>query len=281
LGVVSFSSVEPCPLFICQKKPRWWRLGLSFLHSIVERNYVIDLPYIYLIYLYCISFSPFPILNHWLNNSRCCYAGHPLICIAPPLFYQGIYDKGKGALMREETRFTNVQGRLIAVSISGSFLRGVTGFQSKGPELPARITAPSRAPDAVVEETTLPEQALIYRLSGDYNSLHADPEIAQTVGFDKPILHGLCTFGHSARAVLQSGLVPDNNPALLRSVTARFSKPAYPGETLVTSCWKMEGEGGGRIVFQTTVKERGVVVLEGGLAEVGEAGAAGSTYSKL
>jgi 3-hydroxyacyl-CoA dehydrogenase/3a,7a,12a-trihydroxy-5b-cholest-24-enoyl-CoA hydratase len=133
----------------------------------------------------------------------------------------------------------------------------------------------------VVEETTLPEQALIYRLSGDYNSLHADPEIAQMVGFDKPILHGLCTFGHSARAVLKSGLVPENNPALLRSVTARFSKPAYPGETLVTSCWEMEGAGGGRIVFQTTVKERGVVVLEGGLAEIGEAAAAGSSYSKL
>lgn len=175
--------------------------------------------------------------------------------------------------MREETRFTDEQGRLVAVSISGSFLRGVTGFQSKGPELPARVTAPSRAADAVVEEATLPEQALIYRLSGDYNSLHADPEIAQTVGFDLPILHGLCTFGHSARAVLRSGLVPEKNPALLRSVTARFSKPAYPGETLVTSMWKLDG--GQRIVFQTTVKERGVVVLEGGLAEIGEAGAAG------
>ncbi|GAB5035900.1 peroxisomal hydratase-dehydrogenase- [Nannochloropsis oceanica] len=190
----------------------------------------------------------------------------------------GIYDKGKGALMREETRFTDEQGRLVAVAISGSFLRGVTGFQSKGPELPARIIPPSRAPDAVVQEMTLPEQALIYRLSGDYNSLHADPEIAQTVGFDKPILHGLCTFGHSARAVLQCGLIPENNPALLRSMTARFSKPAYPGETLVTSCWKIEGVGGQRIVFQTTIKERGVVVLEGGMAEIGEAGI---SFSKL
>lgn len=187
---------------------------------------------------------------------------------------QGLYDKGKGALMREETRFTDEHGHLVAVSISGSFLRGVTGFKSTGPELPALVLAPARPADAVVEEATLAEQALIYRLSGDYNSLHADPEIAQTVGFDRPILHGLCTFGHSARAVLRSGLVPDNNPALLRSVTARFSKPAFPGETLVTSLWKLDD---GRLFFRTTVKERGVVVLEGGLAEVGPAGAAANS----
>lgn len=179
--------------------------------------------------------------------------------------------------MREETRFTDEQGRLVAVSISGSFLRGLTGFESKGPELPPRVIAPDRNPDAVVEEGTLPEQALVYRLSGDYNTLHADPEIAQAVGFDKPILHGLCTFGHSARALLRSGLVPDNDPALLRSVTARFSKPAFPGETLVTSCWKLDAN---RVVFQTSVKERGAVVLEGGLAEIGKAGS-GTGASKL
>ncbi|EWM27749.1 hypothetical protein Naga_100034g21 [Nannochloropsis gaditana] len=170
--------------------------------------------------------------------------------------------------MREETRFVNEEGRLVAVSISGSFLRGVTGFQSKGPQLPQRISVPARPAAAVIEEPTSQEQALIYRLSGDYNSLHADPEIAQTVGFERPILHGLCTFGHSARAVLRSGLVPGGNPAMLRSLTARFSKPAFPGETLVTSLWKEDGSQ--EIVFQTRVKERGVTVLEGGLAIIGK-----------
>ncbi len=124
--------------------------------------------------------------------------------------------------MREETRFTDPEsGKLVAVAIGGSFLRGVTGFESKGPPLPPRVSPPAgREPDAEVEEGTAAEQALVYRLSGDYNTLHADPEIAQAVGFDRPILHGLCTFGHAARAVLRSGLVPNGgDPALLRAVT--------------------------------------------------------------
>lgn len=134
--------------------------------------------------------------------------------------------------MREETRFTDENGQLIAVAIGGSFLRGVTGFESKGAPLPPRVTPPSNtAPDAVVEEATAGEQALLYRLSGDYNTLHADPEIAQAVGFDRPILHGLCTFGHAARAVLRSGLVPEGgDPALLRSVTVRVVCVCWAGE---------------------------------------------------
>lgn len=131
--------------------------------------------------------------------------------------------------MREETRFTDESGTLVAVAIGGSFLRGVTGFESKGAPLPPRITPPqNQAPDAVVEEGTSVEQALLYRLSGDYNTLHADSEIAGAVGFDKPILHGLCTFGHAARAVLRSGLVPGGgDPALLRSVTVRVGFPFF------------------------------------------------------
>lgn len=131
----------------------------------------------------------------------------------------------------------------MAIAIGGSFIRGLTGFASKGkshtwvwgdwntrgrsltmvndpsgPSLPPPVKCPSsKPPDAIWEDVTSPEQALLYRLSGDYNPLHADPDIASTVGFDKPIIHGLCTYGHAARAVLLS--FASGNPKALRSIT--------------------------------------------------------------
>jgi hypothetical protein len=139
---------------------------------------------------------------------------------------QGLYDKGKGALLRDETRFLDAQGETVAVTISGSYIRGLSGFESKGPPLPALPKPPSRSPDHVREEATSVEQALVYRLSGDYNSLHADPEIAAAVGFDRPILHGLCTFGHAARAVV--GAYAQGQPGKLRSITVRPLSPNDP-----------------------------------------------------
>jgi acyl dehydratase len=128
--------------------------------------------------------------------------------------------------MREETRFFDEKGDLVLVAISGSFLRGLTGFESRGPKLPAKDVPPSRSPDSVVEEVTSPEQALIYRLSGDYNTLHADPSVAQAVGFSRPILHGLCTMGHAVRAVCKT-FIPES-PESLKSVSVSRSTERIP-----------------------------------------------------
>merc|ERR1711939_645227 len=110
---------------------------------------------------------------------------------------------------------------------------------------------PSRAPDAVVEEKTLPQQAAIYRLSGDYNPLHIDPNFAKVGGFDAPILHGLCFFGISGKHIFTKyGAVKD--------IKVRFVGSMFPGETVVTEMWQ---ESPKRVVFQSKCKERGTVVL--------------------
>jgi acyl dehydratase len=109
---------------------------------------------------------------------------------------------------------------------------------------------------------TLPQQALLYRLSGDMNPLHADPDFAKMGGFDRPILHGLCTFGHAGRAVLQAFC--GNDPARLKSFEVRFSGVVFPGETITTDMWQVEP---GRIVL-TAKTERGEAVLSGAAAEV-------------
>jgi 3-hydroxyacyl-CoA dehydrogenase/3a,7a,12a-trihydroxy-5b-cholest-24-enoyl-CoA hydratase len=110
---------------------------------------------------------------------------------------------------------------------------------------------PDRRPDATVELTTLPQQALLYRLSGDMNPLHADPEFAKMAGYDRPILHGLCTFGHVGRAVLRAYC--DNDPARFKSFEARFSGVVFPGETIVTEMWKADAE---QVVVRARVRER-------------------------
>jgi len=115
----------------------------------------------------------------------------------------------------------------------------------------------------VLEVPTRPEAALIYRLSGDTNPLHADPAVAAKAGFPRPILHGLATWGNAARALVQ--LFADHEPARLRSIRARLTSPVYPGETLVVEAWRLaEGE----LAFRVRVKERDVVVLNNGRAQI-------------
>ena len=119
---------------------------------------------------------------------------------------------------------------------------------------------PSREPDHVVESVTLPQQALLYRMaSGDKNPLHADPGFAAFAGFDRPILHGLCTYGIVCKAVVDHAL--EGQSEAVASFRARFSGVVYPGETLVISVW----EEGDRIIVSTSVKERGVTVLSNGV----------------
>ena len=167
-----------------------------------------------------------------------------------------IFDKGKGALVvmeiisrQEETSeplFTNR---------SSIYIKGEGGFGGdSGP--PADHQAPDRVADLVVESSTLPQQALLYRLaSGDRNPLHYDPGFAAFAGYERPILHGLCTYGIVAKAVVDQAL--DGRPEKVASYSARFSGVVYPGETIVTRIW----DQGSHLVIAAETKERGTSVI--------------------
>jgi len=181
-----------------------------------------------------------------------------------------VVDKGagKGALLVAERDIRDAAGgRLLAVSRSVAFLRGDGGFAAAGqpsdPPPPAPEPTPDRAPDLVCELPTRPESALVYRLSGDYNPVHADPAVAQAAGFARPILHGLCSFGISGVALLR--LLAGWDPARLQSMGCRFSAPVFPGETLRVEIWH---RGGGHHAFRTTAVERDRVVLSHGSARI-------------
>jgi acyl dehydratase len=134
---------------------------------------------------------------------------------------------------------------------SSIFVRGEGGFGGDRGPSGATHVPPDRKPDKSVSYKTLPQQALIYRLSGDMNPLHADPDFAKMGGFDVPILHGLCTFGHAGRAVLASYC--DNDPARMKTFAVRFSGVVFPGETITTDMWKTDDH---TVVF-TARTERG------------------------
>ena len=176
-----------------------------------------------------------------------------------------LVDKGKdkGALaFIERTISDAATGETIATLKSTSFLRGDGGFGGPSGPTPEPHALPARAPDIVFDQKTIPQAALIYRLSGDYNPLHADPEVAAHAGFRQPILHGLCSFGIAGHAILRT--VCDYDPARLKSLKLRFSSPVYPGETIRTEMW-MDGED---VSFRARVTERDIVVLNNGLARV-------------
>ncbi|WP_338664896.1 MaoC/PaaZ C-terminal domain-containing protein [Pararoseomonas sp. SCSIO 73927] len=171
----------------------------------------------------------------------------------------GLVDKGegKGALLYSEKMIHDASGRLLAVTGSTTVLRGDGGFG--GPAGPVRPPnpAPEGEPDLVVDLPTRPEQALYYRLNGDSNPLHADPAVAARAGFPRPILHGLCTLGVVAHALLRAlgGYRADS----MRNLSLRFSSPVYPGETVRTEIWRNG-------TFRATVPERDVVVVSNGAA---------------
>jgi acyl dehydratase len=176
-----------------------------------------------------------------------------------------VVDKGadKGALILTERDLTDTAtGQKHATLTSTIFARGNGGFGGPSRSQPKPHRAPDREPDQVWDFTTSPQAALLYRLSGDLNPLHADPAVAMTAGFRAPILHGLCTLGVAGHALLRCCC--DYDTSRLKSLNVRFSAPVYPGETLRTYIWS----DGDTRSFQTRAIERDVVVLNCGLAEV-------------
>jgi 3-hydroxyacyl-CoA dehydrogenase/3a,7a,12a-trihydroxy-5b-cholest-24-enoyl-CoA hydratase len=175
---------------------------------------------------------------------------------------RAIYDKGSGALVIVDAETKDEGGKLLFVNTFGAFIRGEGGFGGdRGPSGPRNVP-PQRAPDATVEMQTRPDQALLYRLSGDRNPLHADPDFAKMAGFDRPILHGLCTFGHAGRAVLKSFC--NNDPARLKAFEVRFSGVVFPGDTIITDMWK---ESDTQVIVQSKT-QRGDVVLSSAAATI-------------
>jgi acyl dehydratase len=177
----------------------------------------------------------------------------------------GVVDKGqdKGALIMTSCEVRDkASGERICSLSSTTFCRADGGFG--GPSGPVRPVhpIPTSAPQKACDLPTLPQAALIYRLSGDYNPLHADPGYAQKAGFKRPILHGRCTFGIAGHAILKTCCGYD--PGRFRSMEGRFSSPVYPGETIRTEMWL----DGNIVTFRATVPARAVTVINNGRAEI-------------
>lgn len=165
-----------------------------------------------------------------------------------------LWDKGKACLCVLELNTEEVGGEPLFTNRYSLFLRGEGGFGGEpGPK--AGNKAPDRDPDGVIEIPTLPQQALLYRLSGDKNPLHADPDIAKMAGFDRPIIHGLCSYGIVCKAIVDEVLGGDVNQ--VARYQARFAGVGFPGETYVIQYWKE----GGKVLVQASSKERGATII--------------------
>jgi acyl dehydratase len=165
-----------------------------------------------------------------------------------------VLDKGKAAVIVKDTTVHDSNGSPLWTAESSIFVRGEGGFGGKRGSSD-KIELPDREPDATIDTPTLPQQALLYRLCGDRNPLHADPEFARAAGFDVPILHGLCTYGVVAKAVTDALL--DADVTRVKSFSARFAGIVLPGETLRTQVWR----DGSRLLVRTISVERGAPVL--------------------
>ena len=181
----------------------------------------------------------------------------------------GMYDKGSAGLVVLESESRHAAtGEPAFTNRTALFIRGAGGFG--GPRNPegdeesalAAEPLPGREPDEVVTYATRPDQALLYRLSGDRNPLHSDPTFAKRAGFDRPILHGLCTYGFTGRALLHT--VCGSDPARFGAMRARFSKPTMPGDTLTVSVWDIGERATGAYRFRTET-QRGETVIDAGL----------------
>jgi acyl dehydratase len=178
----------------------------------------------------------------------------------------GIYDKGKGAVIEVTSASTDIAtGQPLFRTVMSAFIRGEGGWGGDRGPSGLKNVAPERAPDHTVTYATRPDQALLYRLSGDRNPLHSDPAFAAFGGFDRPILHGLCTYGFTGRGLLH--LLCGSDPARFTSMEGRFSSPVLPGEELTVDAW---ATGDGEAVFQTRGGD-GRVVIDAGRVTFEEA----------
>jgi (3R)-3-hydroxyacyl-CoA dehydrogenase / 3a,7a,12a-trihydroxy-5b-cholest-24-enoyl-CoA hydratase / enoyl-CoA hydratase 2 len=174
-----------------------------------------------------------------------------------------IFDKGKNALVVIEVKSYDDSNELLALNELTALIRGAGGFGGdRGPSSEVNVP-PDRKADQTITEKIGDNQALLYRLSGDWNPLHADPSFASAFGFPRPILHGLCTFGYAARHVIKS--FAGGDARLFKSIKVRFAESVFPGETLVTEMWK---ESPTRVVFRCSVKEREKVVISNAAIEL-------------
>jgi 3-hydroxyacyl-CoA dehydrogenase/3a,7a,12a-trihydroxy-5b-cholest-24-enoyl-CoA hydratase len=177
---------------------------------------------------------------------------------------KSIYDKGKGAVVNTEFITYDESGDELVRNEIATFVRGAGGWGGeRGPSAEINLP-PDRAPDKIVEDKTSENQALLYRLSGDWNPLHADPGFARAFGFSRPILHGLCYHGFATRHVAQA-FAPEGNPDFVKSIKVRFAASILPGQTIVTEMWK---DTDTRIVFRCKVKETGEVCISNAAIEL-------------
>ena len=173
--------------------------------------------------------------------------------------FPAVYDKGsKGAILILRTELKDEAGDPLATMTASVMARGDGGFGGPEHGAPEPHKVPDRAPDLTVDVPTRPAQALLYRLCGDRNPLHADPAFARMGGFPRPSLHGLCTYGIACAAVM--GAYADYDPARIKSHAARFSAPVFPGETLTMALWK----DGDVVSFEGRVAARNVTALKHG-----------------
>jgi acyl dehydratase len=174
-----------------------------------------------------------------------------------------VYDKGSAAVVvNEATSVDAATGEPLMTTRNSMFIRGEGGFGGdRGPSGPRNV-APDREPDEVVTYQTRPDQALTYRLSGDRNPLHSDPEFAKMGGFDRPILHGLCSFGIVCKAIVDAALGGD--PTRVARYSVRFAGVAFPGETLRTSWWREDG----KLLIDVASAQRGAPIISNAAIEL-------------
>jgi acyl dehydratase len=175
-----------------------------------------------------------------------------------------IYDKGakRGILWTYENRIADEAGTPICTLHGASMCSVGGGVGGPSGESKPKRPYPKRAPDLVRDIKTLPQAALIYRLSGDYNPFHVDPDLAAAGGFSKPILHGRCTFGIAGRSIVDGCASPGGKS--LQAMEARFTSPVLPGETIRTEIWNVQNG----VMFRSRVRERDILVLDQGFARL-------------
>jgi acyl dehydratase len=176
----------------------------------------------------------------------------------------GVHDKkDKGVIIRYKTLLKDSDGQPLATLVGSSFALSGGGFGGPSDGQPKPHAMPSRPPDMTIDIQTRADQALIYRLCGDRNPLHSDPEFARRAGYPRPILHGMCTYGITCRGILQA--YADYDAGAITRHAARFTSPLYPGETVTMEMWK----DGSVISFEAKVRSRGVTVIKNGMTVLG------------